>query len=360
MSSSLSPAPLGVVVVTFNATDVILDCLESLLAIADTPLRIVVVDNASPDNTAEFIRDWAAGRTAYTPSDDLPFPITPAPKPLALNETADPAPLTLIAHSENSGYAGGVNIGLAHLMAHGDLENIWVLNPDSITAPDTPAAYLAKAAATPDYGLMGGRTCYMDPPDLIQIDGGLLNRKTGVTGNLNQGKRHGETPAPADDTLDFIMGGNMVASRAFLDAVGLMEEDYFLYYEEVDWAFRRGDLPLVYCEDGLVHHRAGTAIGSRKMSQVASPLSMYFKYRGRLRFMRRFFPKSLLTAYGFALVKLAQTALQGHRQEAWAGFAGLVGLRPPKAVSARLSRAALAATAAPVSRAKPGSADKAA
>ena len=142
-----------------------------------------------------------------------------------------------------------------------------------------------------------------------------------------------------------------------------MEEDYFLYYEEVDWAFRRGDLPLVYCEDGLVHHRAGTAIGSRKIVP-GSPrrFSMYFKYRGpHVRFMRRFNPdRAFPTAYGFALCQTGpgqRFRWPPSRRPGRKLRATLVGLRPPKAVSARLSRAALAAKlSAPVSRAKPASA----
>ena len=74
---------LGVVIVTFNSTDVILDCLESLFAATGTRLAIAVVDNASTDGTAALLRDWAAGRRPYVPPADLPFALHPCPKPLA-------------------------------------------------------------------------------------------------------------------------------------------------------------------------------------------------------------------------------------------------------------------------------------
>ena len=80
------PSPLGVVIVTYNSTDVVLDCLETLLAatIADgTALHVAVVDNASSDGTAAAVQAWASGKAPYTPPTDLPFAHHPVPKPLS-------------------------------------------------------------------------------------------------------------------------------------------------------------------------------------------------------------------------------------------------------------------------------------
>jgi hypothetical protein len=91
---------------------------------------------------------------------------------------------------------------------------------------------------------MGGRVLYLDTPDCIQIDGGTLNRWTGVTGNLILYALNKGTPPPKAEQMDFITGASMVASRQFYEAAGPMAEDYLLYYEEVDWALQRGVLPL--------------------------------------------------------------------------------------------------------------------
>jgi GT2 family glycosyltransferase len=342
------PLPtLGVVLVTFNSTDVILDCLESLLAAQGVALSIVVVDNGSTDGTPALLRDWAAGRHPYAPPPALPFPLTPAPKPLTLQAEVpatvpDGHTVTLIDTGLNAGFAAGVNRGLAALAALPWLDRFWMLNPDSAVPPGTAHAFATHPAPPGGFALMGGRMLYLDQPDVIQIDGGTLNRRTGVTGNLNLFASHAVTPPPDPARIDFVMGGSMVASRAFYEAAGPMPEEYFLYYEEVEWALGRGALPILYCPGGIVYHYAGTSIGSPTIGRPASPFSLYFKHRGRIRFLRRNFPHSLFFGQAFSLAKAAQLLLKGYPANAWALLAGAADLPPPAAVRDRLSPAAAA------------------
>jgi len=341
MPLSASDPTLGVVIVSFNSADVILDCLESLLAAPGVALHIVVVDNASTDGTPEVIEDWAAGHTPYSAPADLPFALPPAPKPLHLAAAAGPPPatpaITLLRAPVNGGFAAGVNLGLAQLARHPGLDRFWVLNPDSVVPPETPRAFAAHPVPENRFALMGGRVTYLDPADQIQSDGGTINRRTGVTSNLNLGRSFAATPTADHAGVDFIPGSSMVASRLFYETVGPMAEDYFLYYEEVDWALRRGDLPLVFCPEARIYHHAGTAIGSPTLQRLASPFSLYFLHRGRIRCMRRFFPRSLPVAWAFSLVKAGQYLLKGYLSGAGALLAASFGLPPPGAVRARLS-----------------------
>ncbi|MEX0351339.1 MAG: glycosyltransferase family 2 protein [Paracoccaceae bacterium] len=346
---------LGVVVVTFNAADVILENLESLMAGAgEVALDVVVVDNGSTDGTCETIRNWAAGTQAFTTPDDMPFSLSPCPKPVQIADedsacpgcTAAAPAITLIESGQNVGFAAGVNRGLAHLAAKSASDRFWILNPDAAAAP---GAALAFATAEPGpFSLMGGRVIYTHDPDTIQIDGGTVNRKTGITGNVHLGQSHAATPSADPAQMDFITGASMVASRAFYEAVGPMPEEYFLYYEEVDWAFRRpDDLPFAYCEGGLVYHRAGTAIGSPTLERIAAPFSQYFKHRGRMRFVRRHLPGALLGAWAYSIAKAGQYLLKGHRAEAIALLRGAAGAAPPSNVRDRLAPEARAIAFAP-------------
>lgn len=358
----MSEAKLGVVIVTFNAGDVIAGCLESLMAAGGDRLRIVVVDNDSSDDSVAAVQDWAAGTVAYAAPPEIPFALSPVAKPLALSQGGpDMAPdrdaaLTLINSGANRGFAGGVNVGLAYLARFAEIEHFWVLNPDSMVPAPSVAALLARLETlTPgSYGLMGGRVVYLENPDRIQIDGGLLNPRTGVTGNYNLGKSHAASAPPDPTELDFITGASMVASRAFYESVGPMREDYFLYYEEVDWAMRRGDLPLAYCDGLLVYHWGGTAIGSPVHGRAASSFSLYFKHRGRMRFLRRFHPRAVPIGHAYSLAQAARLLLRRAPEEAWAVVSASFGLAAPAAIQRRLSRAAqpyafapLAETAAP-------------
>lgn len=347
-SPALDPVPLprlGVVVVTYNATDVILDCLESLLASQGVQLAIAVVDNDSQDGTAALLRDWAAGHAIPPVADDLPFPLPPCPKPLRLLGPDDPLPagghaVTLIETGVNGGFAAGVNAGLAHLAAQPGVDRFWVLNPDSVVAAGTAAAFARHPGPEGGFSLMGGRVLYCDGTGNIQIDGGTIDRRTGVTGNLNLGAAHATTPAPDPARMDFITGASMIASRQFYEAAGPMPEEYFLYYEEVDWALRRGKLPLIYCPEGIVYHRAGTAIGSPTLGRPASPFSLYFKHRGRLHFMRRYFPAAVPTALAYSVAKAGQLLLKGYPTEARTLLAASFGRPPTTHIRKRLSEKA--------------------
>lgn len=303
-------APMGVVIVTYSSADVIGACLESLLASVGPPLRIVVVDNASPDDTVAVVRRIGAD----APDDRL----------------------HLLQSPVNRGFAGGVNLGLAHLRRDPAVDLFWVLNPDSRVTPGTAAAYRA-AARGQRFGLMGGRTLYDGAPGLLQSDGGRVRRPFGICQNLNQGKPPETAQPPDPTTLDFVSGANMVASREFLEAVGPMREDYFLFYEEVDWAFRRGDLPLAVCPEAVVHHQGGTATGAGSVRRLASPFANYFNYRNQMRFVRRHMPSHQPTAYGYAMARIARLLLWRAWAEAGAALRGLHGLPPPRAVRARIA-----------------------
>ncbi|MGL4489887.1 MAG: glycosyltransferase family 2 protein [Rhizobiaceae bacterium] len=321
----------GVVIVTFNSSDVILDCLESLLAAENVRLAIVVVDNASTDGTPGLLRDWAAGRLNWQPPDDLPLPLEPCAKPVKINDQpviAESHTLALLQTGLNGGFAFGVNSGLAALAKLACIDRFWVLNPDSIVPSMVPLALATASGSSGDFSLMGGRLLYLETPEKIQMDGGYIDWRTGVTKNVNQYAPANSAP-PDASSFDFITGASMVVSRRFYETVGPMQEDYFLYYEEVDWALRRGEMPLAYCPDAVVYHRAGTSIGSASATRKASPLSLYFKHRARIMFLRRFSPLSLPLGFAFSLAKAGQLVLQRDLEGAVALMRGSLRLSSP-------------------------------
>ncbi len=321
------PPPIGVVVVAFNSADVILGCVESLLAQEGGAPAVIVVDNASTDDTVAVLRAWAGDKAIDLrefAADDRP-------------SRAGAGSVTLVHSGANRGFAGGVNVGLAVLAAMPDVAHFWVLNPDAFADPGACTAILRAAAETPGYALMGGRVCYAEPPHRVQIDGGRVNLWTGVSGNVNLGRPAAEAVLPKGGDLDFITGASMIASRGFYEAVGPMREDYFLYYEEADWALRRGAMPLVVAEGLVVYHHAGTSIGSPTLERLASPFSFWFKYHSRMLFVRRFNPVGLPVAIGYATVKAVQLLLKGAAPQAGALLRAVWGLGAPKSVRDRLS-----------------------
>ena len=171
---------IGVVVVTYNASDVVIGCLESLLASQGVDLRIVVVDNASSDLTIETIHDWASGGGLWS-GNNAPF--KPVPHgPMGLVSGAPQAgerAIGLISSAENRGFAGGVNLGLQALLTLPEIDNFWILNPDCMAGSKTALQLENCARQAGSFGVIGGRVYYSSPPQMIQSDGGRVNLWTG-------------------------------------------------------------------------------------------------------------------------------------------------------------------------------------
>jgi GT2 family glycosyltransferase len=307
---------IGVVIVAYGSEDVLPACLDSLAAASHEDIKIVVIDNASPDDSAAVVRRHAAAQGMRNGAGFLELPA----------ENADSIagkllpPLTLIRAADNRGFGAGCNIGLKLLRQDPEVDLFWLLNPDTEVPLQTPSAYALRAASG-EAGLMGGRVLFHAPPNLIQSDGGRLNRWTGFCRNINYGCRVGEAALPAPEEIDFLLGANMVATRTFLDQAGMMPEDYFLYYEEVEWAQRRGDLPLTFVPEAIVLHHGGTAAGTGGSRGKTTPLSHYYNYRNRMRFLARHNPIALPNAYAVSVWK----AFAMLRAGAWA--AGMAALR---------------------------------
>jgi len=316
---------LSVIIVTYNSADVIRDCLESLILSEDEKLKIVIVDNASTDETDVVIRKWSAEKPISF--DEVPVRAEGQPE----------ADLTLIRSHVNIGFAGAVNHGISFQMQDPDCDLFWILNPDCEVEVTTATSFRECADCSPIFALMGSRILYREAPGLIQSDGGRVGYWTGICRNVNQGVSPELAIRPEEEVLDFLSGASVVASRHFIETVGLMRENYFLYYEEVEWAARRGELPLMLCKNALVHHIGGTAIGSGSVTRRASPFALYFNFRNRMRFLAHVRPWVLPVSYMASLARIMKLASQNAWPEAWAALLGMCQLPPPKAVRAILS-----------------------
>lgn len=342
MPSSTKPGPrIGVVIPTYRAADYIAACLESVAA-TDHDLRIVVVDNASPDATDQAVLNWASGRVPFVPPDDWPLPpAPPVAKPLSLCFADDPAApdadITLLRSSVNGGFAYAVNAGLRLLLQDDSIAWFWVLNPDTVVEPQTPAALARKAGEMERFAVIGGRVLYMSDPERIQADAGRLHPLAFTGVSVNQRAIASATSMPNAASVRYIPGASMLVSREFIANVGLMDDRYFLYFEEIDWQLRRGNLPLGLEPDARVLHRAGAAIGSGGGGSPTSPLSIYFMCRNLLPFVARWSPWRLPFAYAMAWAKLFRQWGVSHATLP-AFLRGLHGFTPPAALKHQIPR----------------------
>jgi len=316
---ALSDPAIGVVITTFASENIIEGCLGSLFDYRADIAKVVITDNASADRTCDVIRDWAAAhKVSFTEA--------------VVGETPSTNSwLTLLRSPINGGFAYATNRGIELLLDDPEIELLWLVNPDCLVMSDAAALY-RRAGRDQNFSLMGGRTVFVDRRDTVQTDGGTVSLWTGVCKAVNWDKPISSATFPEAASLDFITGANCVASRRFIEKVGLMKEDFFLYYEEVDWAFRRGDLPLRVVPEAVVHHYGGTAIGSGSIGRRSSPFSNYFTFRNRIKFILRYRSGALPVALMYGLAKAAQLLLIGAVPEARAVLMGILGLAPPSDV----------------------------
>ena len=330
-ASKMGPV-MGVAIVTFQSAEIVGDCLASLAASLSARFKVVVLDNASSDGTLAAIRNWANTQPAGFTFEEAELG--------SISEAR--ADLTVLRSPVNGGFAYGTNHCLKLLLADPALDLFWLLNPDARARPDAARHYIAAASEGP-FGLLGGRTVFADDPHIIQTDGGRVSRWTGTCTSVNRGEDAAQVAMPEADTLDYCTGANMVVSRLFVDRCGLMPEDYFLFYEEVEWALRRGNLALRVVPLAIVEHLGGTSIGTGIVGRRSSPFAQYFSFRGRVRFLRRCFPASVPLGIVYGLLKAAQLLTVNRAPvEAWAVLAGSLGLAPPASVRRRLDPAAQA------------------
>jgi len=309
-------APVSALIVNYRSTDWLLPCLESLLRNAPELARVVVVENASPDASAARIAAWAEGRElarSIAPPDLTPLWQPALPKPLALHRIAEGGPvdatarLVLIEARRNRGFAAGNNIGLRYLNACRDASDVWLLNPDTLVAPGALAAMRARLAADPRIGSCGAQLRYLEQPDRVQaLAGAWFQPWTGRARHLGEGQPVSapRDPAAIERHLGYVMGACLLASRAYLDRAGEMDERFFLYFEEAAWQARAGrHFRTGFAPDAVVYHHHHASGGRHER----------YLYAGRLRFARYYRPWSLPTvvlALGWAM---ARAWLRGER-----------------------------------------------
>lgn len=317
-SDEAPQARVYAVVLNWNGWPDTLGCLESVLRQSHANLRVIVCDNASTDDSVERIRQWAAGELDALPPAQAEcrrcaFP--PVPKPVALTELSrqeaenecpgGPAGGVVLIHTgANLGYAGGNNVGLRYALRRGDAEYVWILNNDLVAHPDALLALVARMRQDPAAGLCGATLRdYRDPARVQARGGARYNPWLGTHRAVGAGYG-GNAPSrdQVEGEMSYVIGASMFASAAWLRVVGLLSEDYFLYYEEIDWSVRgRGRFRLAYAPDCTVYHKEGESTGRPERR----PVTDYLALANRLRFTRRHRPWALPTVWlGFLAVLL--------------------------------------------------------
>ena len=296
-----------VLILNWNNWADTLECLESVFRSRYPRFQVILCDNGSTDGSLDYVKAWAEGRLDAQVGSSLPRhqgsraslhrPIRYLERDKQMAESGGSpddgaCPLILIQTGQNAGFGAGNNVGLRYVLARDDAPFVWLLNNDTVVAPDALTELVATLAAKPDAGQCGSTILFYDRPDVVQICGGCeYNPWWGSIRALGAERPASDLPDPefVERSMTYVAGASLLARMGFVQTVGLLCEDYFLYFEEMDWATRgRGRYGLTYAPRSLVYHKEGQRSGSssRPLSRTAS--ADLFLIRSRILYTRKF------------------------------------------------------------------------
>jgi GT2 family glycosyltransferase len=316
------------IIVNWNGWRDTIECLESVLRLDYPRLTIIVCDNASSDGSIAMIEDWAKGNVlALCDVTDLAHLVSPpVAKPipfislLGSTETfaSSRENLILIQTGTNLGFAGGNNVGIRYALANKNCDYVWLLNNDTVVERNSLSEMVRFSQANPTLGICGSQILkYTDPHEILTMGGRKYTRWSGRTSPL----RDPETPNLSTllGAPDYIEGASMLISRKCLETVGLLEESYFLYYEELDLTERaRQKFDFGYSRASVVYHKEGSSIGSASARIDRSSISEFYQARNRLIFTRRYYSWLLPLQFAVVLASVFSRVLIGKWRNAGA------------------------------------------
>lgn len=316
----------GAVIVNYNCAPFALDAALSFLGAGGA--RAVIVDNASPDGSAIALNRILKGEAPHDCAPP-PSPIEGAAPDFADLRALAPGRLKLLRSTKNGGFAFGCNFGLRALSAVPGIDRFLLLNPDAVVSKGALGAF-ADRLSDDRAGLCGATVVAYDAPHLVQAFGGAQLDPLLLTGrNIGEGETIAAAPERklVERRMAYPLGAAIALRRDYLARAGYMDERYFLYYEEADWALAGGAVNRpVWAPGAVVYHRYGASSQSRRAEvgdpSDRSPLSDYHMARSRVLFAAKWRPHLAALAVAAGSAQAASRLARGRRANAVAVFRG--------------------------------------
>jgi GT2 family glycosyltransferase len=244
----LKPPKVAVIILNWNGREVLAKCLDSVIRTDYPNLEIVVVDNASTDTSQAMVRDRYPG-------------------------------IRLVENRENLGYVSGNNVGIGSTRS----DYVVLLNNDT-TVDRAWIRELVKAAATDErIGVLGCKV-YLMGTRIIQHAGSHLSFVSGSLFTRSMVEDRGQFDEVAD--VDYVSGEAIMIKREVLKKVGLLDPDYYAYWEDADfcWRARRRGYRVVYVPSSVVEHMVSASWDKRPIE------AKVLGERNRILFILKNFP----------------------------------------------------------------------
>ena len=286
-----------IVILNWNSARDTIHCIKSVLNLKKIKdVTIVVCDNDSKKESYEEIKNFVLDQTNISnliiSENEIP------------NYKNSNYKIVLIKNEKNYGYAGGNNRGVRFALNQETMQYVWILNNDTEVAPDSLDHLIDKFESNKKYGVVGSKLVEFENRTKVQGIGGVINPKFCTTKEIGNELAIDENidELNYEKKVDYVIGASMMFNRLCLQQVGLMCEDYFLYYEEIDICnrIRQKNLEVGIASKSIVYHKHGASTGKGK-----SDIADYYSVRNRLLISKKFYRKYLLlTRFSLMIVIL--------------------------------------------------------
>lgn len=314
----------GAVIVNYNCGLEALDAALSFLGAGGA--TAIIVDNASTDGSADAIEAAISGARAHEPMPP-PAPIAGKEPKFASFADLPTGAIRLIRTGRNGGFAFGCNTGLRALAATPGIDRLVLLNPDALVS-ETALRAFADRLADERIGLCGATIVEFEAPHRVQCFGGASLHPALLIGrNIGEGASLADAPSrkEVEAAMTYPLGAAIALRKEYLARAGYLDERYFLYYEEADWALSGGATNRPgWANDAVIYHRYGSASKSRRRPagepSERSAFADFHMTRSRTLFAAKWRP--LLTPLSIAVgcAQSATRALRGRPENAIAVF----------------------------------------
>ncbi|MBZ2166572.1 glycosyltransferase family 2 protein [Methanobacterium spitsbergense] len=283
---------VSVIILNWNGSKDTIECLESLYSINYPNYNVVLVDNASTDNSILNIKDYCNGQlkveskfftyeTENKPIKLLEFTeediknITSEKYSELIKDSSNKV-LNLIKNQDNYGFAKGNNIGIAYALNSLNPDYILLLNNDTVVDPEFLLEMVLTAESNEKYGFVGSKTYFYTQDEVLQAaGGGDVDFKHGIVNELASNTQdNGDYDIYIE--MDYVGGACLLCKREVINTVGCLDSNFFMYWEDVNWCLTglKHGYKSVYSFKSRIWHKYGAS--------SASDFKIYYLNRNRI------------------------------------------------------------------------------
>jgi hypothetical protein len=195
----------------------------------------------------------------------------------------------VLSTGQNLGYAAGNNVGIRHALNRG-AQYILILNNDTLVERSMLSQLVGVAESNSGFGMVGPTVFCTNPADRIFAAGSYILWRQGRICHRGMFQARDLYTLPVDPSpADFLVGCGLLVSRRMIESVGLLDEEYFLNFEDVEWALRARNcgFRIMHVPQAILWHKYSASLG------VDSTANTYFMTRNGLRFFWQNSPRHL-------------------------------------------------------------------